>query len=84
MWTAKNLQKAKDKAVVAQKKATAKAAKELIKATKAENVEASLEEASLELLAFVQMIKDDHNELSKQPGFVLFLKFFLVDHDCKQ
>lgn len=71
---------------MAQKKAAAKAAKELLKAAKADNAEVRFtwsKEASLELLGFVQMIKEDHAELSKRPGFVSFSKFVLVNHDRK-
>ncbi|KNZ51393.1 hypothetical protein VP01_3973g7 [Puccinia sorghi] len=84
---ARKLQQAANKAKVAQVKATARAAKEMSKAAELAAVASRFkwtEEASLELLAFVKMIKEEHDELSvKQPGFTTFSKYFLQNDDRK-
>ncbi|KNZ43916.1 hypothetical protein VP01_9712g1 [Puccinia sorghi] len=76
--TARKLQQAANKAKVARVKATARATKEMIKAAELAAVDSRFkwtEEASLELLAFVKIIKEEHDELSvKQPGFTPFSK----------
>ncbi|KNZ56104.1 hypothetical protein VP01_2497g4 [Puccinia sorghi] len=43
-----------------------------------------MEEASLELLAFVKMIREEHDKLSvKQPGFTMFSKYFIQNDNRK-
>ncbi|KNZ44477.1 hypothetical protein VP01_9122g1 [Puccinia sorghi] len=63
------------------------AAKEMIKAAELAGVASRFkwtEEASLELLAFVKMIKEEYDKLSvKQPGFTKFSKYFLQNDNCK-
>ena len=81
------LQKAKDKAATLRKKEATKAAKELVKAqedaAKAEARFTWTEEALLELLGFVKMVKDEHREKDRLPGFTAFGKFFLGYSDRK-
>ncbi|KNZ49966.1 hypothetical protein VP01_4669g1 [Puccinia sorghi] len=73
-----------EKAEVARLKAATKAAKGLVKAAETATVETRFlwtEAASLELLGFFKILKEECNKLAKNPGFVAFSKFFVQNHE---
>ncbi|KNZ48174.1 hypothetical protein VP01_585g3 [Puccinia sorghi] len=82
--SAKKVKKAAEKAEVARLKASTKEAKGLAKAAEATTaVEMCFllrEAASLELLGFVKILKEEHHRLVKNPGFVEFSKFFVQNN----
>ncbi|KNZ57506.1 hypothetical protein VP01_2140g7 [Puccinia sorghi] len=73
-----------EKAETLRIKAAAKAGKDMLKHAKLAAAASRFmwtETASLEILAFVKMIKDEHNELSlRQPGFTTLPKYFLQNN----
>ncbi|KNZ59601.1 hypothetical protein VP01_1697g3 [Puccinia sorghi] len=83
----KKVQKAADNAEAARNKATAKAAKEMVKAVEkaVSSTQFMWTEATLfELLAFIKMLKDENNKVSRQPGFTTFTKIVLQNKNSKE
>ncbi|PLW17922.1 hypothetical protein PCASD_17129 [Puccinia coronata f. sp. avenae] len=83
---AKKLEMALQKSAAARKKEAKKTAQDLVKAAKASAATTRFvwsEAALLELLGYVKMLKDEHDEVMKQPGFTPLSKFFLANIDRK-
>jgi len=87
MMAQRKLKKANEKLALARQKETTKAAKLMLKAAEDAAKAAArfiwTDPASLELLAFVKIVRDEHTERARLPGFTPFGKFFLAYTDRK-